>query len=156
MSARTLESDSVTVRIPADPERVYDLISDVTRMGEWSPECYRCDWIDGAHAPSAGARFKARNRRGLLRWSNTPTVIVADRPNEFAFSRHSLGAGEYVWRYRLRTHGDGTEVTESYEATRRESWIVSNFVRLFTPGTEAAHLRAGMERTLERISAAIT
>ena len=152
MATRNLESDAVTAFIAATPERVYDLISDITRMGEWSPECYRCEWIDGATGPAVGARFKASNRRRLLRWSNTPTVIVADRPHEFAFSRRTRGSGEYVWRYRLTARGDGTEVTESYEAARPESWLVSNFVRLFTPGTEAAHLRAGMEQTLARVA----
>ncbi len=27
------------------PERVYALLADVTRMGEWSPECVRCQWM---------------------------------------------------------------------------------------------------------------
>ncbi|MEY2474577.1 MAG: hypothetical protein QOK28_3906 [Actinomycetota bacterium] len=155
MAPRTLRTDAVTVHMNASCERVYDLISDVTRMGEWSPECHRCEWIDGASGPAVAARFNAYNRRGLLRWSNTPTVIVADRPNEFAFARSTRGSGEYVWRYRLVPSGSGTEVTESYEATKPESLLVSNFVRLFTPGTEASHLRAGMEQTLARISSTI-
>ena len=39
-----------SIDVAAPPELVYDLISDVTRMGEWSPECYRCEWLDGATA----------------------------------------------------------------------------------------------------------
>ena len=37
----------VQIHIEAQPEKVYALVSDVARMGEWSPECYRCEWMDG-------------------------------------------------------------------------------------------------------------
>lgn len=152
MRTRTVSRDSAAIRIAAPAERVYDLVSDITRMGEWSPECVHCEWIGGATGPEVGARFKARNRRGLLRWSNTPTVVAADRGREFAFSRVALGAGEYIWRYSMVPISDGTtEVTESYEAVRPESRLVSSFVSLFTPGDEKSHLKISMSATLERI-----
>ena len=53
----------------ASPSQLYDAVSDVRRMGEWSPECQRCEWIDEAVGPAVGARFKGRNRRGIIRWS---------------------------------------------------------------------------------------
>jgi hypothetical protein len=64
-----------TVRqlIEAPREVVYDLVTDVTRMGEWSPECVACEWVDGATGPAVGARFRGRNRHGLARWSNKPS-----------------------------------------------------------------------------------
>jgi uncharacterized protein YndB with AHSA1/START domain len=48
----------VSVEIAAPPDAVYDLIADVTRMGEWSPECVRCRWLDGAQEARPGARFR--------------------------------------------------------------------------------------------------
>jgi hypothetical protein len=147
-----VKTGAVTVRMSAKPEEIYDLVADVTRIGQWSPECRRCVWIDGATGPAVGARFKAWNKRRLLRWSNTPTVVVAERGREFAFSRTAVGAGEFVWRYRFASAPDGgTDVTESYEEVRPESRVVSAFVLLFTPGTEAEHLRRGMATTLDRI-----
>ena len=155
VTRRTMTNDSVTTHVGAPSDRVFELVADVTRMGEWSPECYRCEWLGDATGPFVGARFKARNKRGLLRWSNSPTVVVADKGREFAFSRTALGAGEYVWRYRLTPSPDGgTEVSESYEAVRPESRLVSAFANLFTPGDEASHLRAAMTVTLERIKQA--
>lgn len=149
---RTRPSDAVTVRIAARPEHVYDLVADVTRMGEWSPECYRCEWLDGATTAAVGARFKARNKRRLLRWSNTPTVVVADRGREFAFSRTVFGGGEYVWRYRLDEAPDGrTDITESYDAVQPEARLMSWFAHLFTPGNEADYLRDAMTTTLQRV-----
>ena len=66
------DHDEVSVDIAAPPERVYELVSDIRRMGEWSPECKRCSWARGATGPAVGARFKARNqgredRRGSTR-----------------------------------------------------------------------------------------
>lgn len=140
------------MHVDAASDRLYDLISDVTRMGEWSPECYRCEWTDGATGPAVGARFKAWNRRNLARWSNKPTVIVANPDQEFAFSRRSPGAGEVVWRYRLEPTDGGTAVTESYEAVRRASplviWLTLTLMRI---RDREADLREAMQSTLERI-----
>jgi hypothetical protein len=60
------------VHIDARPDAVYTVVSDVTRMGEWSPETTKCEWIDGATGPAAGARFKGSNKRGFVRWSTKP------------------------------------------------------------------------------------
>ena len=109
--------------IEASPERVYNLVSDITRMGEWSPETYSCAWIDGATGPQVGARFTGRNRRGLLRWSNTPEVISAELGREFAFRRVVLG-NEVIWSYRMQADGSGTRLSESYEVlTRSPAWM---------------------------------
>ena len=73
------------VQVDASPEAVYDLVADVTRMGEWSPECVGCDWIDDANGPVPGARFRGRNRHRLARWSTKSRVVTANRPGEFTF-----------------------------------------------------------------------
>jgi hypothetical protein len=124
-------------------------------MGRWSPECYRCEWTDGAAGPAVGARFKAWNRRWILRWSNKPTVVAASRGAEFAFARTTRGAGEVVWRYRFEPTAIGTLATESYEATRDANpvviWIV---MRLMRVDDRKADLEQGMRSTLERIKTA--
>lgn len=55
------------VYIEAPPDKVFQLVSDVTRMGEWSPECRRCRWLDGVSSPVVGTRFRGQNRRGWVR-----------------------------------------------------------------------------------------
>src|SRR5438093_7390554 len=77
----------IRVHVDAPPSIVYSLVCDVTRMGDWSPETYACEWVDGGTGPAVGARFKARNRRGMLRWRNRPVVIAAEPGKEFAFLR---------------------------------------------------------------------
>jgi len=70
-------------------------------MGEWSPERQRFEWTDGAVGPAVGARFKGSNRRGVVRWSTTPRVVVADTDQEFAFVTRHGGRDMTQWTYRF-------------------------------------------------------
>ena len=148
--------DEVTTDIAAPPETVYGLVSDITRMGEWSPECRRCSWAKGSTGPVVGARFKARNkgRRGPS-WFNTPTVTVAEPGREFAFNRSGPGIGSYTWRYRLVPTENGTRVTESYAVERplpaAMNWMTEKWVG---SSDRDADLRRGMTTTLARLKAA--
>ncbi|CAN5903406.1 SRPBCC family protein [soil metagenome] len=143
-----------SIHVDAPPERVYELVSDITRMGEWSPETGRCAWVN-ASGPAVGARFKASNRRGAARWSNTPQVIAAEPGREFAFRRVAPGAGEVDWRYRMEPAGAGTTLTESYEVVRPSPAIV-NWVSgvLLRVKDRDADLAKGMRQTLEGIKRA--
>ena len=77
--SKRIPHDAVSIEIAAPPAEVYALVSDITRMGEWSPECVRCTWTKGATGPAVGARFKAANKGGRgPAWRNTPVVTVAD------------------------------------------------------------------------------
>jgi ribosome-associated toxin RatA of RatAB toxin-antitoxin module len=51
-------ADSIVVS--CSPETLYDMVSDVTRMGEWSPICKSCWWDEG-DGPSVGSWFTGRN-----------------------------------------------------------------------------------------------
>ena len=63
---------SVTVSMAAAPEEVWDLVSDVTRIGEFSPETFEAEWVDGADGPALGAHFRGhvkRNGVGPVYWT---------------------------------------------------------------------------------------
>ncbi|MEJ7585270.1 MAG: SRPBCC family protein [Acidimicrobiales bacterium] len=100
--------DTASIDIAATPETVYDLVADVTNMGRWSPETYRCQWLDGESGAREGARFKGWNRQKVgplpLQWSTTCTVASAERPDEFAFDVRQSGAR---WTYRFEPGADG-------------------------------------------------
>jgi uncharacterized protein YndB with AHSA1/START domain len=148
--------DSVSIDISAPPEAVYELVSDITRMGEWSPECRRCTWVGGATGPAVDARFRAWNkgRRGPS-WFNMPKVTVAEPGREFAFNRSGPGIGSYTWRYVFEAIAGGTRLTESYDAERQlpkaMNWLTEKWVG---SSDRDADLREGMEETLARIKAA--
>src|SRR6187402_2385981 len=75
----------VSADIAADPKVVYDLVSDVTRMGEWSPETTSCRWLSGDGPAAMGARFRGTNQRHVARWTTICTVTAADPGRRFAF-----------------------------------------------------------------------
>lgn len=135
-----------TIHINASPEAVYALVSDVTRMGEWSPECVHCEWIDGATGPAVGAKFTGTNKLGFYKWSTSPTVTDAVPGRVFAFD-----AGATEWRYTFTADGDGTSVTESFRTTETKG--ISRLYSLPVFGREKQVIK-GMIQTLERIKAA--
>jgi hypothetical protein len=149
-----LTTDSVSRHIEASPDDLYDIVSDVTRQPETSPEIVSCVWIKGATGPQVGARFKATNHAGRgPNWPNKPVVVTADPGREFAFARTEAFAGTVEWRYRFESEGTGTRVTESYAVTK-ELTIVGWFIidTLYGLKDRRADLRAGMERTLDRLA----
>lgn len=136
-------------RVAVAPDTLYDMVSDVTRMGQWSPETVRCRWMDGARGPAPGARFKGTNRRGLVRWSTKPTVVAAERGREFAFE-----TSDTRWTYRFEQAEGGTELTESFELTKDEPAVLAFLGRyVLRIRDRKADLEQGMQRTLERIKA---
>ena len=76
----------VEVDIDAAPEHVYELLAEVTRMGEWSSECVGCRWLGRTRAARPGARFRGTSRNGWHRWSTTSTITVAEPGRAFAFA----------------------------------------------------------------------
>ena len=74
-----------SIEISATPERVYGVVSDLTRMGELSPECRRVEWLDGATGPTPGARFVGHNRGGPVTWAREGRVVSAQQGTEFSF-----------------------------------------------------------------------
>jgi hypothetical protein len=138
----------------ATPERIWELVSDVTRIGKYSPETFEAEWLDGATGPSVGARFRGhvkRNGIGPTYWT-TCSVVASVPGREFAFGVGAPGKALNVWRYRLEPAGDGTDVTESFTlsptAPLRLYWALFGWTRGKTN-------RNGMRTTLERVKAAV-
>jgi hypothetical protein len=116
---------SVAVDAPVDT--VYELVSDVTRMGAWAVECERNVWLADATGPRVGARFRGHNRRGWRRWSTTATVVAAQPGHLFAFRVTSFGMPVSVWAYDVHAAPDGCEVSESmwFHSGRFLRWVLA-------------------------------
>jgi hypothetical protein len=102
---------SASIVVARSPEALYDMISDVTRTGEWSPVCKACWWDDG-DGPRPGAWFTGRNELPERTWETRSQVVAADRGREFAFT---VGGSWVRWGYTFTPADGGTEVTESWE-----------------------------------------
>jgi hypothetical protein len=148
-----LRGDHKSVVIDAPADAIYDLVAELTRMGDWSPECAAVEWEGGATGPAVGARFVGHNQGGpfgLMRWSRHGRVLTAERGREFGFATEEGGREGTVWRYRFAPVDGGTRVTESYHV----DWIPLWARILDVPTNRAKELREGMRHTLGQLKAA--
>jgi putative intracellular protease/amidase len=136
---------SVSRLIPADAMTTYDVISDVTTIGQRSPETHAAKWI------THGKKFKGYNHIGpLYRWS-TVCKVTEDAPGRtFAFD--VAWPSKTAWRYDLAAADDGTEVTLTMTKMQPQAAPVLAIQRMVGVHDRAGHLRNGMERTLNGLA----
>ncbi|MFE7189574.1 SRPBCC family protein [Kitasatospora sp. NPDC057541] len=145
--------------IGARPEVVYRAVSDIRRMGEWSPECKAVLARRGPAA--AGSPFIGFNRRGVAVWFTTCRVTRAEEGREFAFRVGVFGLPVASWGYRFEPAPDGgTTVTEYWRDLRKGpgARLTELLGLVFTatrPIDRARINRQGMRTTLERLKRAV-
>lgn len=140
--------------IAASPETVFAALVDVTRMGEWSPECYRAEWNGGATEAAVGASFTGYNRNGDHEWSTTSTITELVPNERFFFDCDSRGFVFSKWGYAIEATEGGCRVTESTQDLRPES-ALERSAQISGVTDRLSHNRAGMEQTLERLAAGV-
>lgn len=144
----------VSVHMDAPPAVVWDLVSDVTRIGEFSPETFEARWRRGYDGPEVGAKFKGhvkRNGVGPTYWSAcTVTKCEPERLFEFSVGTDDIAVNN--WGYRLEPQGDGTLVTEYF---RLEPNIAMRLYWLVLGPFRGRTNERGMRTTLERMKAVV-
>jgi uncharacterized protein YndB with AHSA1/START domain len=109
---------SRTIVIAAPPEHVYEIISDVTRIGELSPVC-KAAWWDEGSGPRVGGWFTGRNDvDGRDPWERHCEVVIAEPGRAFGWVAGGRQEGVAEWSYRFRPVERGTEVEESWKILR--------------------------------------
>ncbi|NKB42590.1 MAG: SRPBCC family protein [Ilumatobacter sp.] len=147
------ENVSVTREINAPAERVWEMVSDLPRMGEWSPENEGGVWLKGADGPKEGVKFRGSNRHGKRRWKTIATIIDAEPGRKLTFRITVLGIPDSEWSYDLEPTDGGCHVTESW-SDRRPGWFKPLTALVSGVSERETHNRAGMEQTLEALKAA--
>lgn len=107
MDNRSISESIVVSRVP---EVLYGLVSDITRMGEWSPVCTACWWDDDVRG--VGAWFTGHNETPESTWETRSQVAADERDREFAFI---VGGDRTRWGYTFEPVDGGTRMTESWE-----------------------------------------
>jgi hypothetical protein len=142
-------SASRSIDIAAPPEVVYDVLSDITRTGEWSPECRSCEWVD--EPGKVGSRFKGHNRSGVARWTTTAQLLDADRPSLFRFATLFRDKPSTKWTYELAPNGSGTTLTESFDSIDAPAFI--KLAERYLIRNRQEQLEKGIDETLAKIKA---
>ncbi|AHC27271.1 MULTISPECIES: SRPBCC family protein [Mycobacteriaceae] len=135
------------IDIDAPPAKVWALISDLSRMPEWSPQTRKMKLLGGMRV---GAKTVNVNRRGLQAWPTTSTITAIEPERRLAF-RVDLNGTE--WSYELEPIDGGTRVIESRRApngVKKVSTVLVNAMMGGVPSFEE-ELVDGMNQTLARI-----
>lgn len=141
----------VELPVQTSPETAYELVSDVTRMGEWSPETRSCRWLDGGTGPSVGARFRGRNRKGWRRWSTTCTVLLAEPGSRFSFEVKLGPLPMARWDYEFIAQGEDCTVRESW-TEQRPTWLHRIDPTVMGIPDRSVHNRGNMQTTLANLA----
>jgi hypothetical protein len=140
-------------RLPAAPERVWSVVTDLDSIGERSPETFAARWR-GAEGAARGARFRGWNRHGPFVWTTTSTVTEAVPGSTFTFEVATLGMDVATWRWDIEPDGQGSRVTLSTWDRRgrlmRALGIIGTGVR-----DRRQHNQVGIEATLERLAGTV-
>ncbi|MEX2292496.1 MAG: SRPBCC family protein [Acidimicrobiales bacterium] len=144
---------SATALINRPAAEVFAAVSDIARMGEWSPECTGGRWVAPATGPAVGAKFEGDNIAHvgpitLKRWTTTSEVTecVPDKVFEF------IAEGYTTWRYELTEADGATTLTESYAYDPQTG--VRGFLYDVVARRPAA-MAKGIQRTVDRIKAVL-
>ncbi len=140
-------------KIAASPDVVWSLVSNLPRMGDWSPENNGGEWIRGAKGAAPGARFKGRNANGSKRWSTTVTVVDATPGGRFSFVV-KVGLFKIAeWSFDIEATDDGCWVVETW-VDQRSEFMKKLGGMASGVDDRVEHNRAGMKQTLAGVAAA--
>ena len=148
MSTNT--SVSVTREIAAKPEKVWAMVIDLPRMGEWSPENRGGEWVSPATTAAVGAIFKGRNQNGKKSWGTKVKVNAFDPTQRFSFGLMVGGKNWCDWVYEIEPTATGCKVTHSWVDHRS---ALANFLGKLVSGVSdrGAHNLKNMEVTMDNL-----
>jgi putative intracellular protease/amidase len=131
--------------VAATPEAVYAVVSDVTSIGERSPESHGATWLQ------RGKRFLGHNKIGsLYRWSTVCTITEANPGKKFSF--YVAWPSRSTWTYELTPVEGGTLVTETITKQDPQYAPVRFIQTLVGVDDRGTHLRQGMHDTLDALA----
>lgn len=143
-----------SVEIAAAPTRVWELVGDVRRIPQWSPQVDSTRLRDGYEQVELGAQFTNRNSHGDLEWTTHGEIVRFEVEQELAFR---IQENWVVWSFRLEpTSQGGTRLTQRRETPDGISDLSLKLTDGFMGGqAEFTKIqRVGMRQTLEGIKAA--
>jgi Polyketide cyclase / dehydrase and lipid transport len=122
------------IHVSATPDEIYDVVSDLPRSGEWSPECQGGEWISG-EASAVGSVFRGENLRSeevvawapLVRgvWHTECRITEADPGRTFRWMMlsHAGAEQESVWGFDIESADGGAVLTHHFRMGKATAGI---------------------------------
>jgi uncharacterized protein YndB with AHSA1/START domain len=154
---------SESIEVAPSPLEVYEQVSELSRMAEWSPECTGVRWSTSG-VPGVGSRFIGLNRAGVLRWFTQGEVVEAVPGERFSFRIAFGPVPVALWTYEFAATGvatgsglgtglgSGCTVTESW-TDRRPAALRRAFGWIF--GDRVKINRYGIHQTLGNLKVSL-
>jgi iron-sulfur cluster repair protein YtfE (RIC family) len=116
---RVQREGSTAVVVDAGIDEVWDVVRDPTRIGEWSHECVEGRWVGDATEARPGARFRGRNKQGLIRWGRLCEIMRAE-PHELVWRTvpTTLYPDSTEWALRLARVDGGTRIEQTFRVVK--------------------------------------
>jgi hypothetical protein len=116
---RVQKQGRAEIIVPAARVAIWDIVSDVTRVGEWSHECVGAEWLGDATAAVPGARFRGRNRSGVFRWGRVCEILRAE-PWQLTWRTipTRLYPDSSEWTIRLHEVEGGTRIEQTFRVVK--------------------------------------
>jgi len=156
---------TVTLVCSAEPAALWSLITDPTRIGDFSDECVLGEWILPFSEPSVGARFQGTNQAQLsdgrvYQWTRPCTITIHEPIRRYAYLTHDRwDEPASQWKFDLSWSGDETRVTHSFEhlpeglsGTRMAIEALAPDNRRGALDKRLAAIEVGMKVTLARMA----
>jgi hemerythrin-like domain-containing protein len=131
---RVQAENGVAVTVEADIDQVWEVVRDVTRVGQWSHECVGAAWVGASTSAMPGARFRGRNRAGVFRWGRVCEIVSAE-PYELVWRTvpTPLYPDSSEWRITLAKIEGGTRISQNFRVLRAPK-VLSVLYALMIPG----------------------
>ena len=144
----------VEVVVDAPVRQVWEVISDVTRIGEWSHECHAARWLADADEPAPGVRFRGRNRAGWARWGRTCEIGTVDPPRQIVWRTVPtlLFPDSTQWCIQLEPTSDGQTLIRQSFTVLRAPWLLDRLYARLIPAHQDRDARLAQD--LARVGAA--
>ena len=128
------KASQVDVTVRAHPDQVMAVVADVTRVGQWSHECRSAQWVRGADRAAPGARFRGRNRVGLIHWGRVCEFSTVE-PRQMVWRTLPtiLYPDSVEWSIRVSETDDGTRIEQTYRVLRLPA-IMDRVYAVILPG----------------------
>ncbi len=116
---------SATIEVACSQLLAWDLVANIERIGEFSPECIDARWLDNSSELEVGARFEGTNRMVMIyrgdeldyTWIRPCTVMAATRPTRFAYTVGDRfdATPASSWDFEIDATASGCRITQHFQ-----------------------------------------